>query len=236
MERRTDRTAIDFLTAEQREFIGRAWLDDGLAEHASVASFARFALLALKLGAPPRLLAAAARAMDDEIRHAKLCFSVAARFLGRNLGPGPFDIGTIGPDDQTPEAILTGTVIEGCVGETIAAAVVRFASEHAEDAAIVRVLTEIADDEARHAELAWDFLAWMLAGVESHTNVARLAFVEALSSFAADGPENVPDIAPRYGILALATKRDVRADTVRGQIVPRAASLLNVPSSSFRWS
>ena len=48
-----------------------------LGEHASVASFARFTLDLLSLGAPPGLLSAAFHAGQEEISHTQLCLDRA---------------------------------------------------------------------------------------------------------------------------------------------------------------
>jgi len=215
------------LTPGERAFIGDAWLRDGLAEHASVASFARFALLGLKLGAPPSILSETARAMEDEIRHAKLCFSVASKFLDRELGPGKLDIGTMDEAEQSAEAILAATIVEGCVGETIAAAIVRRAGEEASHPELKRILEEIAPDEQRHSDLAWNFAEWMLASRASLGDAARKGFGSALA-FAPDDEQDEPFIAIQYGVLPLNIKREVRKQVIDEIILPRAASLLDL--------
>ena len=51
-----------------RSAVADAWVRDALAEHASVASFARCMLELMSVGAPPQLLSAAALAANDEVR------------------------------------------------------------------------------------------------------------------------------------------------------------------------
>jgi hypothetical protein len=65
--------------------LARAWLADASLEHASIASFARFTLLALSFGAPADLLAEAQHAALDEVAHAQLCFGLASRYAGSPL-------------------------------------------------------------------------------------------------------------------------------------------------------
>jgi hypothetical protein len=55
-------------------------------EHASIASFARFVMDLLSLGAPADLVDGAARALQDEVEHARLCFGIASRLSGRSMG------------------------------------------------------------------------------------------------------------------------------------------------------
>ena len=61
-----------------RDAVVKAWTTAARAEHASVASFARFTLQLLHLGAPADLVADAQQAALDEVRHARLCFGVAS--------------------------------------------------------------------------------------------------------------------------------------------------------------
>ena len=58
------------LDAPTRAALGRHWTAVAALEHASVASFARFTLHLLVLGAPPSLVAEAQRAGLDEVEHA----------------------------------------------------------------------------------------------------------------------------------------------------------------------
>jgi hypothetical protein len=139
----------------------RQWSQLGLMEHASVASFARFALELLAAGAPPELLDETSRAMQDEIRHAQLCFALARRYGKSEVGPGCLDV-----DDAIPpfdfEQIVLRAVREGCIGETVSAFEAAEAAEGCRDPVARTALEGIARDEARHAALAWRFVAWAL--------------------------------------------------------------------------
>jgi len=145
-----------------RKALRDAWTADALFEHASIASFARFSLELLSLGAPPTLVSASHAALADEIRHAQLCFGLASTYAGLPVGPGPL------PMDGAPlvradrRAILLSTLREGCVGETIAALIAAGARDAATDPAVKSALSEIAADESEHAELAWRALAWAI--------------------------------------------------------------------------
>ena len=150
------------LADKDRELVAQAWIEMGLAEHASVASFARFILELLALGAPASLVSAAIEAMKDEVEHARLCFGVAKHWSGKPVGPGRLDISSVLEDDVSHERIVHSTIVEGCVGETIATRVASAAHELTEDDQIRAVLARIAADEGRHAELAWRFVSWAL--------------------------------------------------------------------------
>ncbi len=137
------------------------WLRTAQLEHASIAAFARFTLELLALGAPSYLVSGASRAMADEIKHAEIAFSLASAHAGRHLGPGPLPIdGSLSHLD--PADVAERLFLEGCVGETVAAAEARSLAITSADEAARSALELIAVDETRHAELAWRALAWLL--------------------------------------------------------------------------
>jgi len=149
------------LTATERLALSLHWQELAVMEHASIAAFARFALELLALGAPQELLEQTSAAMADERRHAAKCFALASAFSGRRIGPGPLPIeGCLAAVDL--ESVTVTTFLEGCIGETIAAVEARELALATEDPVIRQTLAAIAEDEARHALLAWSFLAWAL--------------------------------------------------------------------------
>jgi hypothetical protein len=156
----------DELDVATRQALAEAWLADALAEHASVAAFARVTLELMAHGAPPELLSATQSAALDEIEHARHCFALAGRYGGSPVAPGPLSA----PAPRTGDLarLAADTFVEGCVGETIAALVAERALTRATDPEVRTALARIADDEARHAALAWRTLAWALeSGGES---------------------------------------------------------------------
>ena len=64
------------LTAAACNRLAAEWSRDALAEHASIASFARFSLQLMAVGAPSALLADAQRAASDEARASALRLNV----------------------------------------------------------------------------------------------------------------------------------------------------------------
>ncbi len=143
-----------------RAALAQAWLHDALAEHASVASFARTTLELLAVGAPFELVAAAQRAGSDEIDHAKRCFAIAGRYAGTALEPGALAMLPTRPSKLVQ--LACDTFLEGCVGETTAALRVARQAAVCEHPVLRATLDGIAEDEARHAQLAWQTLTWTL--------------------------------------------------------------------------
>jgi len=164
-----------------REALARAWLADGLEEHASIAAFARFAMMMLGLGAPPELVAEAQRASVDEVRHARACFSLARRYGARAAGPGSLRVDdALGPATLAEVAALAAE--EGCVGETLGALIAEAQAAAARDPEVVSRTARIARDETRHAELAWRFVSWAVAsGGEGVLAAVEAAVTRALA-------------------------------------------------------
>jgi hypothetical protein len=218
---------------ELSDAIRRGWVDQALMEHASVAAFARFSLQLLALGAPADLVARSARAMSDEIEHARACFELARRHGPADVGPGPLDVsGAL--ESMDLDAVLVGTIAEGCIGETVAAIEAAEASEHCEDPATRSVLERIARDETRHAELAWRFVAWALeAGPAELRERARTAFALAIEhrAPARATPTELERRLARHGLIGGSLRADLRRRVLRDVIAPCARALLDPPAS-----
>lgn len=199
------------LNADLRTHLAAHWQHQAEMEHASVAAFARFVLELLSLGAPPDLVSAATSALADETAHARLCYALASSYAGQALGPTKLDVtgalAELGLGD-----IVTRAVLEGCVGETLAAIEASEAASHVTDDTLRGVLSEIAEDEARHAELSWRFLRWALSqGGSDLLEVVRGAFDRAKGELvlrSAAPRTALDDELPRHGVLP--SERSVR--------------------------
>ena len=150
--------------ASAAPLLADAWIADGLAEHASVASFGRVALELLARGAPSELGAATHRAALDEVEHARTCFAIAARLdpARGEIGPGPMSLEGL-TLDASPATFAARLVREGCVGETLAALVLTEAAACCEDPVITEAVARMAAEEAAHAALAFRTAAWLVA-------------------------------------------------------------------------
>ena len=220
------RSSLDEAT---RAALASAWLEDARMEHASVASFARFALELLSVGAPADLVAAAHRAAQDEIRHAELGFAIASRFAGAPVGPAALDLHGAKLAEGLPE-IVAAVVREGCVGETLAALLASEAASAATDPFIRDALRTIAADEASHAELAWRFLRWAIdRGGDATREAATRAFQEAQRGIGlpAGAPVGTDVAAWRaHGRLGAAEARAVAVEVMEQIVLPAAAMAL----------
>jgi hypothetical protein len=209
--------AVDALGPETRRALEEAWLKDALFEHASVATFARFAMQLLAVGAPARLLHDTLAAGNDEIRHAELCFALASAYAGRPLAPAAFPLPAELPVDRDLADIVAETIVEGCIGETLAATQAEAQLAITTDPSVRESLLSTVEDETRHAELAWRVVAWAVrSGGERVRRIAERTFAgfdpppaPAIdlsevdrAAFAAHGRLE-PDEARRVALLAI---------------------------------
>ena len=211
--------------------LAKSWLADGLEEHASIAAFARFTMMMLSVAAPPELIAASQRASLDEIAHARDCFALARRYGATDAGPGPLDVhDAMGPGPGSLADLAALTAEEGCVGETLGAALAGEQLAVAVDPEVRRILARIARDEARHAELAWRFVAWAISeerrGAPGAEGVTRAVTAAATHAIAATRATEIrpfsADVAQwhQHGRLTCAEAREASERTIVDVLLP----------------
>lgn len=120
-------------------------------------------------------------------------------------------------------SIAAATVIEGCIGETLAAALASAQLDQASDPEVRAALQRIADDEARHAELAWRTVTWAL--VNGGDDVRR-AVSEAFGRAHQQAIAAPACAVEAHGLLCQATHHDVQRHTLVSVIMPCAHALL----------
>lgn len=220
-------------TSALNQRLAAAWVEMGLMEHASIAAFARFTLQLLQFGAPARLVAAAQQAMADEIQHAQLCFQLASAYAKQPLGPDALPMaGAL--DGATLQDIVVTTILEGCVGETVAALEAAEAAQHAADPAVRAVLQQIHADELRHAELAWQFLAWALGqGTAAEQAALHRTVVKTFAMLGEPVLEACREQSTAldralldHGVMSAALQDEVRRQAIVAVVQPCAEALL----------
>ncbi len=145
-----------------RDRLAAHWLEMARGEHASIAAFARFVAVLQRFAAPARLIAEALAAAADEVRHAQQTLALASDACGHELELGPLEVVDAMRDTDDLAAALRAAVREGCIDETLSAHEAACMAVDTEDPNVASVLEQIAADEARHAALAWKFVAWVL--------------------------------------------------------------------------
>lgn len=220
--KRNDQEILIYGTAGQREFAGEFYLQIARYEHASIASFHRFALELMQFGAPPELLQLAQKAATDEIRHAQSSFSIANRLLGTKFQPGRLDINV--EFHQDLRSFAAAILEEGAIKETIAVLIAAEQLRVCKDATIAQYLQEVVSEESEHSELAYASLRWCIeVGGEEIKNLIRerleQEFVFSLSQFPEEAIEALG--LPSQAMVQATIERGLR-----GVIIPSLRSLL----------
>jgi hypothetical protein len=109
-----------------------------------------------RLHAPRELVRLALSAALDEVGHARTMHALAERFGGQRVVP---EIAAPAPRDAL--AIALENAVEGCVHETYSALLACYQAQAARDPHVRAAMTQIAEDETRHAQLSWQIAAWL---------------------------------------------------------------------------
>ena len=193
--------------------VGRFFAEVAHLEAASVVAFERLAEELAALGAPQELVDSALASRDDEVRHARMTASVAKRFGGRPQAPR-----VERAEKRSAVAIALENAVEGCVRETYGALVAHHQACAAGDRAIASIMHAIAEDETRHAGLAWDVAAWLeprLAPAErSEVEAARAqAIVELRAALASEPTSGLRQLAGMPAAASAITMLDALTET-----------------------
>jgi hypothetical protein len=226
------------LGPDERVALAAAYAADASLEHASVASFARFSLELLAVGAPAFLVAAAHEAALDEVRHARACFALASAYAGAPIGPAGLPISGAMAISSDLSDIVERTVDEGCVGETTAAVAAMEQAHAASDPGVREILSRIAEDEARHAELAFRTVAWAI-GVGGDPIRAAVQRGLARAMRGASSPDDGPAPADAERMAAHGRPRPEAMQAARKLaleevVLPSARILLSRGMTSLR--
>ncbi|CAB9527577.1 expressed unknown protein [Seminavis robusta] len=168
---------------KQREALGQKWAQRALGEHASISSFAAFTMALMANNAPPALIQDSLVAASDEVRHAKVSFETASRFLGGQ----PVEPGPLPPSSHSFQHNLTAlalaTAREGCIDETLSALLLALEVDEQVDALasiteteranLKEAMTTIALEEASHSALAWRTIQWVCATDQDACNAVQ---------------------------------------------------------------
>lgn len=218
---------LSALSADERALLSAMWSRAALMEHASVASFARFALELMAFGAPSDLIEGAHQAALDEVKHAKLCFALASAYTGEMVEPGHFPMGGAMNLASDLADMARSTFLEGCVGETISACIAAEQLAQADDSAVRAVLSAVVEEEARHAELAFRTVAW---AIRVGGDRVRAAISEAMTGLEIESDEHAQAIEnprlSRHGKLGGAYLRAARTQAFREVVGPAALMLV----------
>ncbi len=140
------------------------WAERSRDECSSVLAFLQLALELHDEGAPPTLVARALRAAEQELSHTWAAAALASRYGRAPLSPRPpaprFRARL--PRREQLARLAHESWRDGCLNEGLAAAIAGEEARASRDEAEAGVCAQIAREEAEHAALARDVLAWTL--------------------------------------------------------------------------
>ena len=139
-------------------------------EAASITAFRRLAVELAEAGAPRDLVLRARRAAREEVRHAR-----AVGALARDRGAEVPRLAITPRRQRTLRQVAIENAAEGCVRETYGALVAAWQAARAADTAVRSAWGAIADEEAGHAELAWDVAAFLDTRLDADSRLAVAA-------------------------------------------------------------
>jgi hypothetical protein len=149
------------LSPRERARLAEIWLYRAAMERRVADSFEVIRGALERRKAPHALVALAARAIDDEYRHAELSRLVASHFAGRELD-SPERLTLRIPAHAGAPAELRDTlfIVGQCVfNETTAGAYLEVCLSHARGALAKAALQELLSDEIDHGRIGWAHLA-----------------------------------------------------------------------------
>ena len=125
-------------------------------EAASVHAFESLERELVAHGAPRSFALRSRRAARDEVRHVRCVARLARSLGGKPRKPCVVPLEAV----RSLETIALENAIEGCVRETYGALVAQHQAARARSSVVRRLYARIAEDETRHAALAWDIARW----------------------------------------------------------------------------
>jgi hypothetical protein len=136
------------------------WTGRMVNEHVSSRVFAGLLPQMMRAGVDAGFQRAAADAVVDELRHARLCAAVVEALGGEARAPLP-DLDEVPrhEDVDVLEALLRNVLAVSCLNETVAVALLENNRRLVTESTLRRVLTEILADEVGHSRLGWQMLS-----------------------------------------------------------------------------
>jgi len=211
-------------TSPQAKKASRVWENRAQTEWASVPAFLEVAEQLQALGAPASLIHRAFEAASDEKRHAILAAGMSAK-----IGGGELELGNPKTSHRIPlpgQAGLTRLAVEswidGCLGEGTAARTAFSEAEQTSDPILQQTLSQIAQDEAHHAGLAWDVMEW---ATDQGGHAVNGALEQARDLMPAEPKEKHTTELENYGISSCAQSNGIALKN-REESLPRLDALL----------
>jgi len=203
------------------------WTGRMVNEHVSSRVFAGLLPQMMRAGVDAGFQRAAADAVVDELRHARLCAAVVEALGGEARAPLP-DLDEVPrhEDVDVLEALLRNVLAVSCLNETVAVAMLESNRRLVTESTLRRVLTEILADEVGHSRLGWQMLSNLAPRIDDRMR-ARLgaylvpAFVQLFERHYTGVGAPRPVAAEVLGVEDRRESTSLFIDVVNEVILPR---------------
>lgn len=227
----TNEPAVDALDGEARDFLARMWLSQAATELRVARSFAVVHAALRTLRADPGLVSIAARAVDDEHRHAALCKRMAAAYFGAEVVDPPelpFAPPAHAAATSAEERSVLHVIGQCAFNETFASGYLSASLEGAKVPLARAALSELLSDEVDHARIGWAYLAtlpeghraavedWLLPLAVCNLREWRALATPRLDAVAARGQ----DVLAEHGFPRADVVEAALVTTLRDLVVP----------------
>ncbi len=153
--------SLDALSPRTRARLAQSWLGQAATEARVAHSFRVIHASLERSGADPGLVGLAARAVDDEHRHAALSEQMAGIYAGRGVGPHA-QLPKQRPAHLDASSQMVRDVLwvvgQCALNETFASAYLTAARRGAKSELARWALRELLEDEIDHSRIGWAFL------------------------------------------------------------------------------
>jgi hypothetical protein len=127
------------------------------------------------------------------------------------------------PSERSLEEMAIENAVEGCVRETYGALVALWQASHATDPVVAAAMVPMAEDETRHAELAWEVASWaeplLSPAARSRVDAAR---TRALHDLATEACRPLPPALVSFAGLPPPEAATVLVDGLSAELVVAA--------------
>jgi hypothetical protein len=218
---------IDAMEPTLRRAVAHTWERRAHEELKVAAAFSVLTRELLETRGDPLVLAAVSRGVNDEVRHAVVCRSLAAKYRGGDV-PWPPEV-AIEPSTRADDRRLRTAfhlVSMCCINEAIASTFLETSHAGAKSTSARIAVGELLADEVEHARIGWAFVAKQAAPMRAAIAANLVTLLKPVWRAWWEGAMvTLKEGAPEHGLPAVTTTRVCAARALREIVAPGFAEL-----------
>jgi hypothetical protein len=228
---------IESMPADLRAEVGRTWQRRAHEELKVARGFTVVCRDLLETGAPPEVLSLVSRAVHDEVRHAEVCRTVAARYFGAEV-PWPGEIPAAPPSPSANPHLRAAfhMIASCCINEAIACTFLETCLSQSRSPTARAGLGDLLADEVLHARAGWIYVAHLAAPLRAAIEANLLTLLRpVVDCWWEEGPMERIEGIPEHGIPSLHDTRACAVRAVRDIVLPAFEKLGLAVEPSRAW-